>query len=119
MVVIGAPMHNFAVPTQLRAWIDRICVAGKTFAYTAQGPKGLAGGKTVIIASSRGGLYTPGNPAGTMDHQETYLKAVLGFVGITDVRFVRAEGVAFGPEQRAAAIAAALDNIPQQIAKAA
>lgn len=119
VIVIGAPMHNFAVPTQLRAWIDRICVAGKTFTYTAEGPKGLAGGKTVIIASSRGGLYTPGNPAATMDHQETYLKAVLGFVGITDVRFVRAEGVGIGPEQRAAAIATALAGIPQQIAKAA
>lgn len=119
VVVIGAPMHNFGVPTQLRAWIDRICVAGKTFTYTAEGPKGLAGGKTVIIVSSRGGMYTPGNPAAGMDHQESYLKAVLGFVGITDVRFVRAEGVAFGPEQREAAIAAALAEIPHQIAHAA
>lgn len=119
IIVIGAPMHNFAVPTQLRAWIDRICVAGKTFTYTAEGPKGLAGGKTVIVASTRGGLYTPGNPAAAMDHQETYLKAVLGFIGITDIRFVRAEGVAFGPEQRDAAIAAALAAIPEQIARAA
>lgn len=119
VIVIGAPMHNFAVPTQLRAWIDRVAVAGKTFTYTAEGPKGLAGGKTVIVASTRGGLYTPGNPAAVMDHQETYLKAVLGFIGITDVRFVRAEGVAFGPEQRDAAIAAALATIPEQIARAA
>jgi FMN-dependent NADH-azoreductase len=108
VIVVGAPMYNFSLPTQLRAWIDRICVAGRTFTYTAEGPKGLAGGKTVVVASGRGGLYSPGNPAAAIDFQEPYLKAVFGFVGITDVRFVRAEGVGLGPESRAAAIAAAL-----------
>ena len=106
VVVVGAPMYNFGVPSQLKAWIDRIAQAGRTFKYTDQGAVGLAIGKTVIVASSRGGVYA-GTPAEVMDHQESYLKAVFGFIGITDVRFVRAEGVAMGPEARAKALAAA------------
>ncbi|HTX50242.1 MAG TPA: NAD(P)H-dependent oxidoreductase [Caulobacteraceae bacterium] len=112
VVVIGAPMYNFTIPTQLKAWFDRILVAGKTFAYTAEGPKGLAGGKRVIVVSTRGGLYTPGAPAEGLDFQETYLRAVLGFIGIDDVEIVRAEGLAFGPEQRSASVAAAHASIP-------
>ena len=107
VIVLGAPMYNFGIPSQLKAWIDRIAVAGKTFRYTANGPEGLAGGKRVIVASSRGGFYGEGTVAAAMDFQEKYLRAVLGFLGITDVEFVRAEGVNLGPEQKAQALAAA------------
>ncbi len=93
IVVIGAPMYNFGIPSQLKAWIDRITVAGKTFRYTEKGPEGLAGGKKVLIASARGGNYHE-TPIAFLDHQESYLKAILGFMGITDVTFFRAEGVA-------------------------
>jgi FMN-dependent NADH-azoreductase len=107
VVVVGAPMYNFSIPSQLKAWIDRIAQAGRTFRYTEKGPEGLAGGKTVIVASSRGGAYA-GNPAlAFLDHQESYLKTVFGFFGITDVRFVRAEGVAMGDAARTQALAAA------------
>jgi FMN-dependent NADH-azoreductase len=111
IVVVGAPMYNFGVSSQLKAWIDRVAIAGKTFRYTEKGPEGLAGGKTVIIASSRGGFYGPGAPAALADHQETYLRAVFGFFGITDIRFVRAEGIALGPDQREKAIAEARAQI--------
>jgi FMN-dependent NADH-azoreductase len=96
VIVIGAPLYNFTVPTQLKAWIDRIAQAGRTFKYTEKGPIGLAGGKTVVVASSRGGMYA-GNPVmEALEHQESYLKTIFGFLGVTDVRFVRAEGVAMG-----------------------
>lgn len=104
VVVIGAPMYNFSVPSQLKAWIDRIAQAGRTFRYGPKGPEGLAGGKTVIIASTRGGAY---GDASAFDHQESYLKTVFGFIGVTDVRVVRAEGVAMGDEPKAKALAAA------------
>lgn len=104
IVVVGAPMYNFSIPTQLKAWIDRLAIAGRTFRYTEKGPKGLAGGKTVIIASSRGGFYGEGTPTAFLDHQETYLRGVFNFFGITDVRFIRAEGVALGDEQRARSV---------------
>lgn len=107
IVVIGAPMYNFTIPSQLKAWIDRIAVAGKTFRYTEHGPQGLASGKRVIIASSRGGIFGAGSPAAAFDHQETYLRALFGFLGITDITFIRAEGVAMGPNARQQAIAAA------------
>lgn len=111
IVVIGAPMYNFTVPTQLKAWIDRIAQAGRTFRYTAAGAEGLAGGRKVIIASSRGGRYA-GTPAeAAMDHQEAFLRAVLGFVGVTDLEVVRAEGVAMGAEALDAALAAARERI--------
>lgn len=111
IVVIGAPMYNFSVPSQLKAWIDRLAVAGKTFRYTAEGPEGLAGGKKVIVASSRGGFYGPGTPAAVWEHQESYLRAVFGFFGITDISFVRAEGVALGTEARDKAIEAARGEV--------
>ena len=107
IVVIGAPMYNFSVSSQLKAWIDRLAVAGRTFRYTDKGPQGLAGGKKVIVASSRGGFYGPDTPAASLDHQETYLRGIFGFFGITDIGFVRAEGVNVSAEQRKAAIAAA------------
>lgn len=100
-IVIGAPMYNFGIPSTLKAWIDRVAVAGKTFRYGANGPEGLAGGKRVIVASTRGGVY--GN--GPMDFQENYLRAVLGFLGIKDVEFVRAEGLALSPDHRKQAMA--------------
>ncbi len=107
IVVVGAPMYNFSVSSQLKAWIDRLAVAGKTFRYTEQGPQGLAGGKKVIVASSRGGFYGPDAPAAFLDHQETYLRGIFGFFGITDIAFVRAEGLAAGADQRQTSIAAA------------
>lgn len=107
VVVVGAPMYNFSVPTQLKAWIDRIAQAGRTFAYTAEGPSGLAGGKKVIIASSRGGKYAGTAYEAALDHQESYLKSVFGFFGITDIEVVRAEGLAMGPDQRSQALDAA------------
>jgi FMN-dependent NADH-azoreductase len=111
IVVVGAPMYNFGIPSQLKAWIDRLAVAGKTFRYTAEGPEGLAGGKKVIVASSRGGFYGPGTPAADLEHQESYLRAVFGFFGITEITFVRAEGVALGAEARAKAIDAARGEV--------
>ncbi|MGV7166041.1 FMN-dependent NADH-azoreductase [Xanthomonas axonopodis pv. cajani] len=110
VIVIGAPMYNFAIPSTLKAWIDRIAVAGRTFQYTANGPEGLAGGKRVIIASARGGLYA--DP--TNDFQEPYLRQVLGFLGIDDIRFVRAEGVAYSPQHRADALALALAGLGEE-----
>jgi FMN-dependent NADH-azoreductase len=111
IVVIGAPMYNFSIPSQLKAWIDRLSVAGKTFRYSENGPVGLAGGKKVIVASSRGGFYGPGTAVAFLDHQENYLRGLFGFFGIDDVTFIRAEGVALGAEQRASAIDAAKDAI--------
>lgn len=108
IVVIGAGMYNFALPTQLKAWIDRVAIAGKTFRYTEAGPQGLAGGKRVIVALARGGLYGEGAPAQSLEHAETYLKGVFGFMGVSDVEFIIAEGIALGPDQKAAALAGAL-----------
>jgi len=107
VVVVGAPLYNFSIPSQLKAWIDRIAQAGRTFKYTEKGPVGLAGGKTVIVASSRGGVYSTSDAGNAMEHQESYLKTVFGFFGVTDVRFVRAEGVAMGEAPKAQALAAA------------
>jgi len=121
IVVIGAPMYNFSISSQLKAWIDRVVVAGKTFQYTANGPQGLAGGKQVIIASSRGGSYHNG-PYAVMDFQESYLRSVLGFIGITQMEFVRAEGLAMGDEQKAQAMKSArasLAGLTTQLADAA
>ncbi|MBN9247502.1 FMN-dependent NADH-azoreductase [Hyphomicrobium sp.] len=111
IVVVGAPMYNFAIPSQLKAWIDRLAVAGKTFRYTEKGAEGLAGGKKVIVASSRGGFYGPQTPIAFLDHQETYLRNIFGFFGITDVTFIRAEGLALGADQRAKSISAAQTSI--------
>ena len=119
VVVVGAPMYNFSVPSQLKAWIDRVAQAGRTFTYTDKGPKGLAGGKTVIVASTRGGVYSTNPAMAGLDHQESYLKTVFGFFGITDVRFVRAEGVAMGDAAKANALAQAELAIKAQVTVAA
>jgi FMN-dependent NADH-azoreductase len=105
-IVIGAPMYNFTLPTQLKAWIDRIVVAGKTFQYTANGPKGLAKGKRVIIALARGGFYDVNSPAAALEHLETYLRGVFNFIGI-EPEFVAADGLAVSPEQREASLSQA------------
>ncbi|MCW2236163.1 FMN-dependent NADH-azoreductase [Azospirillum canadense] len=119
VVVIGAPMYNFTIPTQLKAWIDRIAQAGRTFRYTEKGPVGLAGGKKVIIASARGGMYSTNPALAGLDHQESYLRTVLGFLGVTDVTVVRAEGIGMGPEARAKAIDAAQREIEALVAPVA
>ena len=106
-VVIGAPMYNFTLPTQLKAWIDRILVAGKTFRYTATGPEGLAGGKRVIVALARGGFYNQASPASALEHLETYLSGVFNFIGI-EPEFVAADGLNISPEQRRESIDLAL-----------
>lgn len=113
-VVIGAPMYNFGISSQLKAWIDRIAVAGRTFRYTAEGVEGLAKGKRVIIASSRGGQYVEG-PLAAFDHQESYLRSVLGFLGITDITVVRAEGVAISDAQKAESLKVAKESIPSLV----
>ncbi|NRP90726.1 FMN-dependent NADH-azoreductase 1 [Ensifer adhaerens] len=111
IIVIGAPMYNFTVPTQLKGWIDRVCVAGRTFQYGANGPEGLVKGKKVFLASARGGVYTGDSPAAGLDHQEKYLLGVLAFIGLTDVTIIRAEGLALGEDAKAAAIASAKTQI--------
>jgi FMN-dependent NADH-azoreductase len=105
-IVIGAPMYNFTLPTQLKAWIDRIVIAGKTFQYTANGPEGLAKDKRVIIALARGGFYDVNSPAAALEHLETYLRGVFNFIGI-EPEFVAADGLAVSPEQREASLSQA------------
>jgi FMN-dependent NADH-azoreductase len=104
IIVVGAPMYNFSIPTQLRAWIDRIAQAGRTFRYTENGPVGMVSGKKVIIGSSRGGAYSTSEHMRTLDFQEDYLKTVFSFLGITDITIVRAEGLSMGPEVKAKAM---------------
>ncbi|MUV14775.1 FMN-dependent NADH-azoreductase [Noviluteimonas gilva] len=116
VIVIGAPMYNFGIPSTLKAWIDRVAVAGKTFHYTENGPEGLATGKKLIVASGRGGIYGDSSPA---DFQEAYLRHTLGFLGVTDVEFVRAEGVAYSPQHRTDAMAGAHASISEPVAEAA
>src|SRR5580698_4184813 len=111
IIVIGAPMYNFSIPSQLKAWIDRVVVAGKTFRYGANGAEGLLKNKKVFIASSRGNVYAPGSPAASLEHHESYLTGVLAFIGLTDVAVVRAEGLAFGPEAKEAAMLKARADI--------
>jgi len=122
-IVIGAPMYNFGVTTGLRGWFDYVLRAGETFSYSSAGPKGLLGGKRVIVIESRGGLYSEG-PAVAVDFQEPYLRHLLGFIGLTDVTFVRAEKIGYGPESRDASLKQAKLDIaslvhagsPQEIA---
>ena len=109
--VIGAPMYNFTIPSQLKAWIDRIVVAGKTFRYSAQGVEGLAGNKRVIIAISRGGLYGADMPSAAAEHVETYLRTVSAFIGVANPEIIVAEGIQVGPEQRVNPLAGALQAV--------
>lgn len=111
-VVIGAPMYNFGVTTGLRAWFDHVLRAGETFSYSEAGPKGLLAGKRVIVIESRGGLYSEG-PASAIDFQEPYLRHLLAFMGITDVTFVHAEKIGYGPEARTAALEGAKTRIAE------
>ncbi len=117
VIVIGAPMYNFSVPSQLKAWMDRIAQPGRTFRYTSDGPVGLAGGRRVIVASTRGGVYSIGAAAG-MDFQESYLKAFFGFLGINDVQVVRAERLTKGAELRDQSLADASAAVPAVVAAA-
>ncbi|MCG6116783.1 MAG: NAD(P)H-dependent oxidoreductase [Aquimonas sp.] len=116
VLVIGAPMYNFSLPSTLKAWIDRIAVAGVTFRYTASGPEGLAGGKRVIVASTRGGVYGDASPA---DFQEAYLRQVFAFLGVQQVEIIRAEGLNLGPEPRSSGMAAAHQRIGASARQAA
>lgn len=111
-VVIGAPMYNFGVPSQLKAWVDRIAIAGETFRYTATGAvEGLSGDKRVIVAVSRGGLYGADSSQAGFEHVESYLRAVFAFLGVTDLTFVVAEGLKISDAARDAAMAATLRHI--------
>jgi len=116
VLVIGAPMYNFSVPSTLKAWIDRVAVAGRTFRYTANGPEGLVTGKRAILVLAQGGVHAENGPG---EHHESYLKWMLGFLGITDIDVVRAQGLAISPEQRTAALRAAERMLPQPLARAA
>jgi FMN-dependent NADH-azoreductase len=95
------------LPSQLKAWLDRILVAGKTFRYTAEGPEGLASGRRVIVALARGGIYDAGSPAASLEHLESYLRGVFNFIGI-EPEFVAADGLAISPEHRETSIGQAL-----------
>lgn len=111
IIVIGAPMYNFSIPSQLKGWVDRVSVAGRTFKYGANGPEGLVKGKKVFVASARGGIYSGSSPMAGLDHQETYLLGVLAFIGLTDVTIIRAEGLALGEESKSTAVAKAKSQI--------
>jgi FMN-dependent NADH-azoreductase len=113
IIVIGAPMYNFSVPSQLKAWIDRIVVAGQTFKYSETGELQtlLPSKKKIVIVSTRGNVYEPGTSKGALEHHESYLTGVFSFLGLHDVSVVRAEGLAFGPEAKDAAIAKARSDI--------
>jgi FMN-dependent NADH-azoreductase len=116
VLVLGAPLYNFSLPSQLKAWIDRIMVAGRTFRYTASGPQGLMAGKRVIVVVSRGGVYAPGHAG---EFAESYLRFLFGFLGVTDLSFVRAEGLSISPEHREAALSAARAAVTAPTALAA
>lgn len=111
IVVIGAPMYNFGIPSQLKSWIDSLAVPGRTFRYSGAGTEGLMGDKHVIIASSRGGAYGAETLTATRDHQETFLSSFFDFIGIVNPTFVRAEGIHYGPEIRQRALDSALSTI--------
>ena len=104
VAVIGVPMYNFGIPSTLKSWIDHLAVAGKTFSYSEAGVQGLAGGKRIVLASSRGGFYGPDSPAASLQHQESYLRGFFGFIGIAHVEVVSAEGVNYGPDHKQKAL---------------
>ena len=116
VIVIGAPMYNFGIPSQLKAWIDRVAVAGKTFRYTAEGPQGLAGGKKVIVAATYGGMHPVESGRNFV---EPYLRQVFGFLGIDDIEFVSAEGLNISPELRTQALETAQERIDTTLPLAA
>ena len=110
LIVIGAPMYNFGMASTLKTWFDHVLRAGVTFRYTEAGPEGLVTGKKAVVIETRAGLYSEG-PASVMDNQEPHIRTLLGFMGIADVTFVRAEKLAFGPDAAAAAIAEAVEQL--------
>jgi FMN-dependent NADH-azoreductase len=110
-IVLGVGFYNFGIPSQLKAWVDRLAIAGKTFRYTEHGPVGLAGGKRVVIAIARGGFYGPGMPGASFEHAESYLRGIFGFFGIDKIEVVAAEGMNVGAEARSAAISQAEEKI--------
>ncbi len=109
-IVIAVPMHNFGIPSSLKAWIDHIVRAGRTFSYSEKGPQGLVTGKKGVLVLARGGIYSDG-PMKAADFQEPYLRFVLGFIGITDVEVVRVEGVALGEEAVTRALRSARERV--------
>ena len=110
IIVIASPMYNFGMSSTLKSWFDHVLRAGRTFRYTASGPEGLLKGKKAVAIVSRAGLYSEG-PAAAMDGQEPHLRTLLGFMGLDDVTFVRAEKLAFGPDAAEAAIAEATEAL--------
>lgn len=107
VIVLGLPLYNFGVPSQLKSWIDHVARAGQTFRYTANGPEGLVKGKKAYVFATRGGIY-----AGTaLDTQTSYIRDFLAFIGITDVEFVYAEGLAISDESREGALGKAREQI--------
>jgi len=120
VIVIAAPMYNLSIPSTLKAWIDHVARAGRTFRYTASGPEGLLTGKRVFIVTGRGGVYSGDSPAKGFDFQEPYLRAALGLLGLTDVSFIHVEGLAMGPDSakaaRARARAGIADLLPEAVA---
>lgn len=116
LIVIGAPMYNFSIPSSLRTWFDHVLRPRVTFAYSAAGPEGLLTGKRAIVIESRGGQYANG-PDKANDFQEPYLRHLLGFIGITDLSFIHAEKVGFGPDARELALASARKQIVETLAR--
>jgi FMN-dependent NADH-azoreductase len=110
-IVLAVPMYNFSIPSTLKAWIDHVARAGRTFRYTAAGPEGLLKGKKVFVITGRGGVYTGDSPAKVFDFQEPYLRGVLGFLGLTDITFVHVEGLKVSPEAAEQGVARARDAI--------
>jgi FMN-dependent NADH-azoreductase len=121
-IVLAVPMYNFSIPSTLKAWIDHVARAGRTFRYTATGPEGLLKGKKVFVVTGRGGLYSGDSPAKVLDFQEPYLRGVLGFLGLTDVTFIHVEGLKVSPEAaeqgvaRARQVIAAIAGLPEATA---
>jgi FMN-dependent NADH-azoreductase len=115
LLVIGAPMYNFGITALLKTWFDYVLRAGRTFKYTEAGPEGQLKGKKAIVVETRGGLYSEG-PATSMDSQEPHIRTMLGFIGITDVEFVRAEKLAYGPDAKSESIADAQGKLEALVA---
>ena len=115
IVVIGVALYNFTISTQLKAWIDRIVIGGKTFRYGEKGPEGLAGDKRVILTIARGGFYGPGSPVASLEHAESYLRGVFAFLGVTNLEVIVAEGLRVSDDQRQAAMAGARERIAELV----
>lgn len=115
-VVLAVPMYNFSIPSTLKAWIDHVTRAGRTFRYTEKGPEGLLKGKQVFVITGRGGVYSADGASKAIDFQEPYLRWMLSFVGLTDVTFIHIEGLQMGPEAAASGLDRARKSITQVLA---